>query len=62
MDKEGYKSVAYSELVAPLINAVKELYQRNLNLEKENAQKNQEIQVMKDYLCAKDPSAPFCRN
>jgi hypothetical protein len=59
-DKDGYKSVAYSELVAPLINAVKELYSRNQNLEKENAQKNAEIQIMKDYLCAKDPGAPFC--
>lgn len=31
-DKEGYKSVSYSNLVAPLIEAVKELKQQNETL------------------------------
>ena len=59
-DDKGWKSVAYQNLVAPIINAIKELNQklgfvdsRIEKLEKENSD-------MRAYLCAKDPGAPFC--
>jgi hypothetical protein len=45
-DAQGLKSVNYSHMVAPLLEAVKELSEEN--------------QSLRDYLCAKDPGAPFC--
>ncbi len=45
-DSRGMKSVSYATLVAPLINAVKELDREN--------------RMLKDYLCKQDPAAPFC--
>ena len=74
-DKESFKSVSYSLLVAPLIEAVKELYakfinheeqienqsRRIANLEEQNAVKDKEIKDLKAYLCAKDPSAVICK-
>ncbi|QDK38229.1 tail fiber domain-containing protein [Bdellovibrio sp. NC01] len=78
----GFKTVAYSKLVSPLIGAVKELYARltgvsevqstqaraiasleekTQQLEEANAAKDKEIQALKSYLCAKDPSAPICK-
>ncbi len=79
---EGYLSVAYAKLVAPLIEAVKELFgmvsenQRSIasindeveDLKEENEKlnqklesKEQELQTIKAYLCAKDQSAAFCK-
>ncbi len=80
-DKQGYFSVAYSKLVAPLIEAVKELFDQDqkqgrkiASLEEENDLLKEEVEtiksknesleqknkMMEDYLCSKDPSAPFC--
>lgn len=81
-DEKGLKSVAYPNLVAPLINAVKELYQKwftdsqslhreiasvkteldskSAKLEAENQKLSEQNKMMKQYLCAKDPDAPFC--
>ena len=64
---DGYLSVAYAKLVAPLIEAVKELFaedqkqnreiaslkEKNEKLEKENDQ-------MKNFLCQKYSDADFC--
>lgn len=81
--KEGYKSVAYAKLVAPLIEAVRALYSRLTEtedrltqqsrqiaslaekseverLKEDNAAKERELAAIKAYLCAKDPTAPFC--
>lgn len=55
-DENGYKGVAYGKLVAPVIEAIKELdkkTQRISALEKEN-------QMMKEFLCSKHKNAPFC--
>ncbi|MCM2354535.1 MAG: tail fiber domain-containing protein, partial [Pseudobdellovibrio sp.] len=72
---DGFKSVAYSALIAPVINAVKELYtkfighdqqlekqQREIaSLKAENTEiKKQYLDVQK-YICRKDPKADFCK-
>ncbi|WP_412471134.1 tail fiber domain-containing protein [Halobacteriovorax sp. RT-2-4] len=66
-DEAGYKSVAYSKLVAPLIEATKAqqiLIEKNsreiANLKEENTEFKAENKMLKDYLCSKDPEAPFC--
>ena len=62
---DSYKSVGYSQLVAPLIEAVKELYYKWTQDSEVLHQKvqvlEQENKALKDYLCVKDPSAPFCQ-
>ncbi|XGC81471.1 tail fiber domain-containing protein [Bdellovibrio bacteriovorus] len=88
-DANGYKSVAYSKLVAPLIEASKETYglckaseaqlnalaakvaahdrqiasikNDNTKQDKEIADLKKENKMLKDYLCAKDRKAPFCK-
>ncbi|WP_157678716.1 tail fiber domain-containing protein [Bdellovibrio bacteriovorus] len=64
---DGYLAVTYSTLVAPLINAVKEIYSELMGTQKEvsalkarTERLEKENQEMKSYLCQKDPSAPFC--
>lgn len=66
--KSGLKSVAYDHLVAPIIEAMKELFgisqqqsreiaslkEKNDKLEKENT-------AIRTYLCQKDPLAPICQ-
>lgn len=56
----GTKVLSYSDLVAPIIQAIKELYtscrsdhESIEGLQRENA-------AMRSYLCAHDPSAEFC--
>jgi len=53
-DFRGLKSVAYTELLAPIIESIKELKTQNEGLKNEN-------QILKQYLCKKDPEATFCR-
>jgi hypothetical protein len=53
-DSDGMKSVNYPVLVAPLIEAVKELHRENSRLETEN--KN-----IKAWICQRDSSAVFCQ-
>lgn len=53
-DNEGIKSVNYSHMVAPLLEAVKELAAKNKLLEEQNS-------AIKAYLCAKDAAAAICR-
>lgn len=59
-DQEGYKGVKYSNLIAAVIEAIKELFYTKAEkaeveeLRKENAE-------LKAYLCAKDPEAPMCK-
>lgn len=42
-DSEGFKSVSYMALVAPVVNAVKELYKKLLGLEAVNLQQTRQI-------------------
>lgn len=60
-EKTGYKSVMYDKLVAPLVESVKELYQKYLSQDQEIARLKQENAAIKAYLCAKDVSAPLCQ-
>lgn len=53
--KDGIKSVSYGHLVAPVIEGVKDLNAKIKSLEAENA-------ALKNYLCQKDPKAPFCHD
>ncbi len=63
-DSKGFKSVAYSKLISPLIEAVKELFSKSeadkQELQRELASVRAENKMMKDYLCEKDSKAPFC--
>lgn len=70
--KDGILTVSYDKLVAPLIEAVKNLHVRLLNLENKaytsrlpaSEEKLKKLEAenasMKAYLCQKDPAAPFC--
>ncbi len=65
---QGFKSVAYQNLVAPIINALREIREwmfatdeRVSALEKDNAKIKAENQMLKEYLCEKDPSAKICK-
>lgn len=44
--EDGYKALSYQSLIAPMVSAIKELKMEN--------------EVLKKYLCAKDPAAGFC--
>ncbi len=63
-DSEGFRKVDYEVLVAPLIGAVKEINDRDVDeikaLKKQNADLIEEYRVMKAWICAKDPEAEFC--
>lgn len=60
-DERGLRSVNYMGLIAPILEAIKELnsvvrntlFYKVERLEEEN-------RLMKEYLCQKDASAPFC--
>lgn len=58
-DSNGFYSVAYSMLISPLIEAVKELDNK---VSVENKALKEENEAIKSYLCEKDPHAPFCSN
>lgn len=74
-DNKGMKSVNYSHLVAPVVEAVKSLYEkvmvlfdRNEQLAREvaavkaeNAEKTKQLNDIRAYLCSKDPNAPMCK-
>lgn len=62
----GYKKVDYSVLVAPLIEALKEVARTSSkkasDLMKDNAALKGEIAEVKAYICEKDPQASICQN
>ena len=67
-DKNGFKSMIYSNLVAPVVEAIKELYEKITrhereiaSLKDENIKKDQQIKALQNYICGKDPSAEICR-
>ncbi len=57
---DGYKSVNYSSLVAPLINAVRELYLKWSSQDEELKIIKAENNALKKWICEKDPTADFC--
>lgn len=67
-DDEGFLSVNYPGLIAPLIEAVKSLTEMYNSLFTTELAQNSEIEALKSeneklkaYLCDKDPNAPFCK-
>lgn len=74
-DASGYKSVAYQNLIAPVINAIKEIRdwmfktdERIQLLEEGRKQDHaamdelkKQNETLKAYLCQKDPAAPVCK-
>ena len=74
-DKKGFKSMIYANLIAPVVEAIKELFHRLLGVEATIKQQSQEIEMLKnksnqleeqnkalkDYLCEKDPNAKICQ-
>jgi|GEM_PF-1474626 len=65
--QSGLKSIAYDHLISPLIEAFKSLVQDTQKQNREIASLHEradkaekENAAMKEYLCQKDPSAPFC--
>lgn len=57
---DGYKTVSYTMLIAPLIEAVKELYSKWSSQDEELKIIKAENNAMKKWICEKDPSADFC--
>ncbi|WP_374030309.1 tail fiber domain-containing protein [Bdellovibrio bacteriovorus] len=71
-DADGYKSVTYGNLVAPLFNALKEFYElwsKDSQITKrEIASLKEEVQTLKQqneqfkkYVCEKEPQNPICK-
>lgn len=59
--KRGMKSVNYTALIAPAVEAIKSLHDKIVSLKAENEQLKTENAAIKSYLCNKDPRAPFCK-
>lgn len=53
-DARGMKSVKYSNMAGLFIESTKQMHNKVTALEEEN-------KMLKSYLCAKDPQAPFCQ-
>jgi trimeric autotransporter adhesin len=61
------KSSQFNLLVAPIIEAIKSIFDRLTHVERgvsslqtENEKLKNENAELKKYLCSKDPSEPFC--
>jgi hypothetical protein len=68
IDMEGNKKVDYGALVAPLVEAVKEIDQRDnqeiaqiKELMTQNAALAKELEILKQWICANDPSVELCQ-
>lgn len=59
--KSGIMSVAYSKLIAPIIEAIKELFTRSEKHEREIASLKEENRLLKESLCEVNPKAKICR-
>lgn len=66
-EKSDSFGIRYSELIAPIIKAVQELYNQFLDQQEEvnhlraqNEELKLQSDLMKSYLCGKDPEATFC--
>ena len=59
-DASGYKSVAYQNLIAPVINAIREVREWMFKTDERVQALEEENKALKAYLCSKDPQAPIC--
>lgn len=66
--EDNYRSVEYGKIVAVVVAAIQELYQKLLQNDELNVRQNQEISelknenaIMKTWICSKDPEAQFCQ-
>jgi len=57
----GYKSVGYTMLIAPIIESLKEIRAWMFSSDSKVQQLQAENQMLKNYLCKKDKEAPFCQ-
>jgi len=60
-DVKGMKSVAYGNLVAPLIEAVKELSNKIDNLFRKYLDQQKEIDSLKSLVCLDHPGTEVCK-
>lgn len=58
--KTDHYGLRYTELIAPLIRSVQELYQQFTGLDKKMARLEEQNRLMKNWICAKDRQAEFC--
>lgn len=56
----GLKAVAYDHLIAPLIEALKIIYQTTLKSDERIAKLEAENAALKEYICKKDRAASLC--
>ncbi|WP_408098423.1 tail fiber domain-containing protein [Peredibacter sp. HCB2-198] len=61
VDEHGIKSVAYMELLAPIVNAIEELHHKILLGQNDIQKLEQDGNKIRSYFCARDPNAEFCR-
>lgn len=61
-NEDGYKSISYQILVAPIIGALREIRDWMSGTDGRMTELEAENKMMKEYLCAKDPAAPFCKS
>ena len=64
---DGFRSVNYAAMASPLVEATKELAHEVEALKTQAQSRDEELSklrkendLLKTYLCAKDPTAPFC--
>lgn len=59
-DSTGYKALNYASLVAPLIEAVKELADESHAIREELEALRVQNEVLRADLCRRDPASPIC--
>lgn len=62
-DKESDRyGLRYTELIGPIVKSIQELVRSVKSNHQEVQALKQENEALKNYLCSKDPSAPFCKS
>lgn len=61
VDKQGYLHVTNDSIIWTAVNAIKELYGKFVEQDREIAALKAENEKLKAYLCGRDPEATFCR-
>jgi hypothetical protein len=60
-DEQGYLHVTNDSIIWTAVNAIKELYGKFVEQDREIAALKAENEKLKAYLCGRDPEATFCR-
>ncbi len=65
--RDSFRSIEYGKMVAVVVSAIQELSMKFDSMESRNNNKEREFEIvkeenrmMKNYLCTRDPMAPFC--